>query len=82
MKIFADDIKLYNTTDDTSILQDDLQKLYEWSNKWLLSFNIDKCCALHFGKHNINYNYCMKNHNLNLTYRYMFQDDYLVSRLI
>ena len=29
---FADDTKIYNTTENTTVLQDDLQKLYEWYN--------------------------------------------------
>ena len=41
VKIFADDTKIYNTTENTTVLQDDLHTLYEWSNKWLLPFNID-----------------------------------------
>ena len=43
-------------------MQDDLHKLYEWSNKWLLPFNIDKCSILHYVKHNNIYNYCLNNY--------------------
>ena len=66
VKIFADDTKLYNTTENTTVLQDDLHKLYEWSNKWLLPFNIDKCSILHYGKHNNMYNYCLNNYRINV----------------
>ena len=62
VKIFADDTKIYNTT----VLQDDLHKLYEWSNKWLLPFNIDKCSILHYGKHDNMYNYCLNNYRINV----------------
>ena len=64
--IFADDTKIYNTTDNTTVLQDDLQKLYEWSNTWLLPFNNDKCCILHVAKHNNMYNYCVNNYRINV----------------
>jgi len=30
-------------------LRSDLRRLYEWSNDWLMLFNIDKCKVLHFG---------------------------------
>ena len=33
VKMFADDAKIYNTTENTPVLQDDLHKLHEWSNK-------------------------------------------------
>ena len=66
VNIFADDTKIYNTTENTTVLQDDLHKLYEWSNKWLLPFNIDKCSILHYGKHNNMYNYCLNNYRINV----------------
>ena len=66
VKIFADDTKLYNTTENTTVLQDDLHKLYEWSNKWLLPFNFDICSILHYGKHNNMYNYCLNNYRINV----------------
>ena len=62
MKVFADDTRIYNTT----ILQDDLHKLYEWSNKLLLLFSIHKCCILHYGKHNNIYNNCVNNQRIML----------------
>ena len=43
VKIVADDTTICKTTDNTNILQDDLHKPYEWSNKWLLPFTIEKC---------------------------------------
>ena len=55
VQLFANDTKI--NTNYTTILQDDLHKIYEWSNKWLLSFNIDKYSILYYGKHNNIYNY-------------------------
>ena len=52
---FADDTKLYKTVsnvDDHNILQNDLDKLLEWSQKWQMSFNIGKCGVMHAGHQN------------------------------
>ena len=49
VKMFADDSKLYHRTDNAngaSDLQKDLDKLYEWSSKWLLKFHPEKCKVL------------------------------------
>ena len=57
VKIFADDTKLYaqsNTTDGPQSLQHDLDKLQEWSQKWLLKFHPEKCSVLKLGKENEN----------------------------
>ena len=43
IKMFADDTKLFRTVksiDDCNILQNDLDTLSQWTNEWLLSFNI------------------------------------------
>ena len=51
--LFADDTKIFNIiVDDESIntLQNDLRKLEEWSNKWLLRFHPEKCKHMHIGK--------------------------------
>ena len=34
------------------IIQEDLNHLLQWSNQWLLPFNIEKCKVLHYGKVN------------------------------
>ena len=47
--LFADDCKFFRqilTTEDTEIMQQDLDKLHEWSEKWLLKFHPDKCVNL------------------------------------
>ena len=41
--LFADDIKLYRSIkseNDILLLQEDINKLYSWSNTWLLNFSI------------------------------------------
>ena len=61
-KLFADDAKIYGKVQrdqDRAILQDDLNKLNEWSMKWLLQFNEDKCKVMHIGKKNPGFSYVL-----------------------
>jgi hypothetical protein len=54
-KKFADDTKLYREitcSQDSDILQEDLEKLVSWSEKWKMSFNIKKCSVMHVGRKN------------------------------
>ena len=47
--LFADDTKIFRTIytqEDKNILQNDLMKLYQWSNKWLLKFHPAKCKSM------------------------------------
>ena len=49
-RLFADDCVLYreiNLKLDCLELQQDLQKLVDWSHTWQMSFNISKCHTLH-----------------------------------
>ena len=59
---FADDIKVFrkvtNVTDKQS-LQDDLDKLVKWSEKWQMSFNFGKCKFIHIGHGNMDEEYKM-----------------------
>ncbi len=55
MILFADDTKLYrriHSQEDVQILQNDIDKLKDWSDKWLMKFNKDKCHTIHFGHNN------------------------------
>ena len=58
-KIFADDTNLYGESSKHQSIQNDLFNLLEWSRKWLLSFNIGKCGALHIGNNNPQHDYTM-----------------------
>ena len=40
-------------------LQDDIHKLFRWSEKWQMLFNFGKCKCLHTGPGNIGMNYEM-----------------------
>ena len=49
VRLFADDCVLYSNivTDlDSNRLQDDLDKLSTWADKWQMKFNTDKCNVL------------------------------------
>ena len=55
VKIFADDTKVYNTVqnqENVCNLQNAIDELYMWTQKWLLKFNKEKCKILHLGKNN------------------------------
>ena len=57
---FADDTKVYSsvsTHQDSISLQNDLDRLVEWSNIWQMNFNASKCKVIHFGSSNRKCNY-------------------------
>lgn len=68
--LFADDTKIakaVSTAEDALHLQDDLNRLLQWSRDWLLEFNLKKCHVLTLGRlDNITHthNYTMDNHKL------------------
>jgi hypothetical protein len=50
---FADDTKLFraiSNQNDIDLIRADLSKLNDWSNRWLMPFNIDKCKVLHIAR--------------------------------
>jgi len=62
VKLFADDTKLYRRIEsetDCVRLQEDLDSLANWSEKWLLRFNPIKCKSMHLGRQNLNHEYHM-----------------------
>jgi ribonuclease P/MRP protein subunit RPP40 len=64
---FADDSKLcrnVSTSSDRDVLQEDLDKLNEWSHKWQMQFNVDKCSVIHLGSKNMNFKYKLGNSEL------------------
>ena len=53
LNMFADDAKIQRTIkneDSCKELQKDLTKLYDWSHKWQMEFNAEKCHVMKFGK--------------------------------
>ena len=66
MKMYADDSKLFgkaSTEADTLQIQEDLDVLSKWSEKWLLKFNVSKCKVMHCGRQNPMVKYHMKQTN-------------------
>ena len=55
---FADDTELFRKVDKQN-LQDDIDKLVKWSEKWQMLFNFGKCKCLHTGSTNTGMNYEM-----------------------
>ena len=52
VKLFADDTKLYavvNEEEQQISLQNDIDSLLKWSDRWLLKFNKSKCKHIHLG---------------------------------
>ena len=57
---FADDTKVgINANNETAVkqLQEDLNRIGEWSQKWQMPFNLDKCKVMHVGQRNENAKY-------------------------
>ena len=56
---FADDTKMFKKSKGRQHLQDDLNNLIEWSEKWQMLFNFGKCKCLHTGHGNEDAQYTM-----------------------
>ena len=68
--LFADDTKMFKkitSENDSAVMQRDINSLEEWTEKWLLRFNIKKCHVLTIGKHE----------NIKHTHRYRLEDNEL-----
>jgi len=66
MRIFADDTKVWSRITGPKYcikLQADLNQLQLWSDRWLLSFNPDKCKVMHIG-HNYRFLYALQQNNI------------------
>lgn len=67
VSLFADDAKIYRTIqtpEDLAILQRDMARLDDWSAKWLLTFNSEKCKTMHVGRLNPQQHYQLGNKTL------------------
>ena len=70
LALFADDAKCFRAIrsyTDCALLQDDIDKLVDWSNNWKLDFNVDKCslCTVSRKRNPIICNYNMGGKVLN-----------------
>ena len=64
IKKFADDTKLgqkVTNDSDRQNLQDCLDSLCDWANKWGMQFNESKCKIMHIGRNNPRHTYTMNN---------------------
>ena len=57
IQLFADDAKIFDSVhlreeQSGTRLQNDIDSLFEWSEKWQLPFNTSKCKVLHIGRSN------------------------------
>jgi Reverse transcriptase (RNA-dependent DNA polymerase)/Endonuclease-reverse transcriptase len=62
MKKFADDTKVGRRVGDASDaneLQETLNRLMDWAQKWGMQFNTKKCKVMHFGRNNAEMEYMM-----------------------
>ena len=73
LKLFADDTKLFSQIDnanDCQLVQQDIDTLENWSEKWLLSFHPQKCKVMRLGKGHPAFTYQMtdrEGQKINLT---------------
>eukprot|EP00745_Piridium_sociabile_P043063 TRINITY_DN87471_c0_g3_i3.p1 TRINITY_DN87471_c0_g3~~TRINITY_DN87471_c0_g3_i3.p1 ORF type:complete len:950 (+),score=231.72 TRINITY_DN87471_c0_g3_i3:692-3541(+) len=66
VKLFADDTKIFARNDDDAameILQDDLDRLHEWSTNWQMRFHPEKCSVMRMGNPKTDMKYHMKGHD-------------------
>ena len=64
-KMYADDTKVYKpitSAEDGLTLQEDLDRLVDWADRWQLRFNADKCSVLHMGRKKPQCSYTMRKH--------------------
>ena len=62
VKLLADDTKLYRTIVDKNnetILQNDIDQIAAWCERWQIPFNVNKCKVLKVGKNDQNVKYSM-----------------------
>jgi len=83
MIVFADDTKLWRiikTTNDNQILQRDLDALMNWSNKYLLKFNPQKCKFMCIGQSgSAHREYYLQEKQVNTSYRKLMKKETLES---
>jgi len=67
---FADDTKVFGKVTDGSAresIQEDLNRLVNWADRWKMEFNVKKCKLMHVGKDKVNFKYTMKGNTLQET---------------
>ena len=67
---FANDTKVIcpiEKEENGTTLQADQDKLLDWSNKWQMQFNLEKCKVMHFGYNNLCLEYTMGGAKMTVT---------------
>ena len=67
IKKFAEDTKVamvVENEDDARQMQNNLDKLWQWAEKWKMAFNAKKCKVMHFGRSNTRYEYVMNGNKI------------------
>ena len=67
---FADDTKVFGkVTDgaDRESIQEDLNRLVSWADRWKMEFNVKKCKLMHVNREKVHFKYTMKGHALQET---------------
>jgi ribonuclease P/MRP protein subunit RPP40 len=67
---FADDTKLgqrAGTVQDRECMQEALDNLCLWADRWGMQFNVSKCKVMHFGRNNVHQKYTMNGQELMVT---------------
>ncbi len=70
MRKFADDTKLghrVSTDKERREMQEALDALVAWAEKWGMQFNVAKCKVMHLGTNNIQQAYTMNGQQLGIT---------------
>ena len=63
VKMFADDTNVFShirDIEDCTVLQQDLDSLSDWSERWQLKFNVGKCGVMHYGRQKEETTYSMR----------------------
>ena len=73
-KIYADDSKLFGVMErneeNGNSLQTNIDNLVNWCSNWSLDLNFKKCCVIHYGSRNREFEYSMK---INETERHLLE---------
>ena len=74
-----------NNHDDSTVLQQDLYALENWTRNWQMKFIVEKCSVMHIGRTNVHSAYYMNNSVLGITNEekdlgIIITDDLLVSK--
>jgi len=57
--LFADDLKIFNTSDKQALLQQDLENLSFWAKTWQMSISLTKTNVLYLGNSNPKFRYSL-----------------------